>query len=154
MLYRRMRKVLLVVTAVALAETPLSAQWQIQEPTVDPFTDEASQIAMLPSEKGLLAVAYGCADGTETLVARFWIDADATLFAHGRVQVRFDDDPAETAVWNDFDSVLQLPARLVQRMAQHQTLLLRVTAFGDDRVTDLFGLAGTAAMLEQINCGG
>ena len=54
--------------------------------------------------------------------------------------------------WNDLDSALVLPVAFAQRMAQHQTLLLGVTAFRDDLVRDRFNLTGTAAMLEQIDC--
>ena len=56
------------------------------------------------------------------------------------------------ALFYAFKNKCLLPVAFAQRMAQHQTLLLGVTAFRDDLVRDRFNLTGTAAMLEQIDC--
>ena len=146
-----MRKIVVVALLAVVLPATAAAQWTIDE-AVDPFTDVSTHTAYLQSEENQLAIFYFCTDGVESVHVTLWIGADGDLFAHGRVQIRFDDDPAERAEWNDLDSALVLPVAFTQRMAQHQTLLLGVTAFRDDLVRDRFNLTGTAAMLEQIDC--
>ena len=149
-----MRKIVVVALLAVVLPATAAAQWDIQE-DVDPFTDASTQRVYLSSEENQLAFSYSCtSEGVESLWVVLWIAVDTNLFAHGRVQIRFDDDPAERAEWTDNDEFLRLPVAFVQRMAmaQHQTLLLGVTAFRNDLVRDRFNLTGTAAMLEQIDC--
>ena len=154
-----MRKIVVVALLAVALPTTAAAQWEILSETVNPFTDALRQTAQLSGEDNHLAISYVCIDGQETLSAIFGSGHDGNdVFAHGSVQIRFDDRPAETAEWSDEDTILIAPIPLVlsymRSMTQHQKLLLGVTSFVNDLVIDRFDLTGTAAMLEQVNCGG
>ena len=150
-----MRKIVIAVLLLLVAPATTAAQWNIEE-SVDPFTDESTHTASLVSEENQLSIGYSCTDGQESLYVGLWIGHEgADLFADGDVQIRFDDDPAERAEWLDENTLLFSPNAdaFARRMAQHQILLVGVTAFRNDLVRDRFDLTGTAAMLEQIDCG-
>ena len=85
---------MVALLAVVLPATA-AAQWTIDE-AVDPFTDVSTHTAYLQSEENQLAIFYFCTDGVESGHVTLWIGADGDLFAHGRVQIRFDDDPITT----------------------------------------------------------
>ena len=152
-----MRKIVVVVLLAVVLPATAAAQWNFSE-DVDPFTDITTYQAFLYSEENQLGFGYSCSsEGVGLLLLKifaFGVDADLweNNFAHGHVQIRFDDDTAEMATWFDNDQTLFLPVAFVQRMAQHQTLLLGVTAYLNNSVRDRFNLTGTAAMLEQIGC--
>jgi hypothetical protein len=146
-----MQKIVLAAMLAAVIPATAAAQWTISE-EVDPFTDERRHYASLFSEERQLMAMYSCGR-LELLIFKLASAVDTDLFANERVQIRFDDDTAETATWGVFRNESLVPsAGFVQRMAQHQTLLMGVTAFPNDRVVARFNLIGTAAMLEQINC--
>ena len=153
-----MRNIVVVALLAVALPTTAAAQWKILSETVNPFTDALRQTARLSGEDNQLAIFYVCIDGQETLSVIFGSGYDGNdVFAHGRVQIRFDDRPAERVEWSDENTVLLAPIPLVRSymrsMTQHQTLLLGVTSFVDDLAIDRFDLTGTAAMLEQMNCG-
>ena len=91
-----MRKIVVVALLAVVLPATAAAQWTIDE-AVDPFTDVSTHTAYLQSEENQLAIFSFCTDGVESVHVTLWIGADGDLFAHGRVQIRFDDDPAERA---------------------------------------------------------
>jgi len=154
-----MRKIVVVALLAVVLPATAAAQWSIRESEVDPFTDERPKFASLSGEENKLRLSYSCMQGfSRGLLLMFFNGAnDGDMFASGSIQIRFDDDTAERASWDDGNSSLSLvygADSFVQRMAQHQTLLLGVTVYQGEGVRDSFNLTGTAAMFEELNCEG
>ena len=81
---------------------------------------------------------YACQVRLELLLVIFSPGPGTNIFGSGVVQIRFGDDPGETEVWDDNNEYLAAPVAFVRRMAQHDTLLLGVSAYRSGSVTDRF----------------
>ena len=146
-----MRKIVVVALLAVVFPATAAAQWTIDE-EVDPFTDASNYSATLSGEDDRIFISYACQGRLELLLVIFSPGPGTNIFGSGVVQIRFGDDPGETEVWDDNNEYLAAPVAFVRRMAQHDTLLLGVSAYRSGSVRDRFNLTGTAAMLEQIDC--
>ena len=154
-----MRNIVVVALLAAVLPATAEVQWEFLESQVDPFTDVSISGAYLLSEERRLSLNYSCrSDGEDALrlLLGSRLDAFENGVAGGRIRFRFDDLPVRRVTWvnrNDFLDAISLD-NFLGFMRRHDTLLMEALSVRNGPVTDRFDLAGPAAMLEQINCGG
>ena len=121
---------------------------------LDAFTDQQARTAHLDGQGGDLSMAIGCAD-SELSVSLF-IRGNRNLFHHGLVDLRFDSTPGERVMWTDKDRSLTAPvgraAIFADRLVEHDTLLVRVTRWRQEQLTDSFDIKRSAAAIEHLQC--
>ena len=78
------------------------------------------------------------------------------VFHHGQIDIRFDSETAESAEWNDADDFLAIPEgtgnSFAQRLLAYDQLLIRVTRWRGQPVTDAFNIEATESAMDHLRC--
>ena len=78
------------------------------------------------------------------------------IFHDGQIEIRFDSETAESAEWNDADDLLAIPEgtgnSFAQKLLAYDQLLIRVTRWRGQPVTDAFNIEATQTAIDHLRC--
>ena len=121
---------------------------------VDEFTDVERRVTAITGRDGSLMLLVTCT-ATGVGAALSFMDGSG-VFHHGQIDIRFDSETAESAEWNDADDFLAIPEgtgnSFAQRLLAYDQLLIRVTRWRGQPVTDAFNIEATESAMDHLRC--
>ena len=131
------------------------AHWIVQDEIVDPIDDTVVQRANLIGRSMELQVV--CLDGVVRGVVMLPNgnnpNFDSFLGDVLYVAARFDDNQAEQIeLLVEREDAALFPVSFVEKIFNHQSLVIRVPLVRGEAVTEVFNLNGSRSMLERMSC--